>query len=79
LAAYCRDLEYAKHSDTENRNIADRAKLQQLDAIENPSFREKIEMAIVKPIINTKHKFGLWSKDRSARNFQIRTLKIPNR
>jgi hypothetical protein len=28
--------------------------LQQLDAIDNPSFGEKIEMAIVKPVINTR-------------------------
>jgi hypothetical protein len=53
--------------------------LQQLDAIENPSLREKIEMAIVKPIINTKQRFRLGLKDRGARNFQLGALKLPNR
>jgi hypothetical protein len=72
-------IAYREHEDTENRNIADRAMLQQLDSIENPSFREKIEMAIVKPIINTKQRFGLGLKDRSARNFQLGASKLPNR
>jgi hypothetical protein len=46
--------------------------LQQLDAIENPLFREKIEMAIAKSIITTKLRFGLGLKDR-------RVLKLSNR
>ena len=46
-AAYYHDLAYNEYKDTENRNIADREMLQQLDSIEKPSFREKIEMAIV--------------------------------
>ena len=32
LAAYHHDLEYAKHSDTTNRNVADRAIVQELDS-----------------------------------------------
>jgi Phospholipase A2-like domain len=34
-AAYYHDLAYSAYSDTENRNIADREMLQQLDSIEN--------------------------------------------
>jgi Phospholipase A2-like domain/Domain of unknown function (DUF5679) len=38
-AAYYHDLAYNIHKDTENRNIADREMLQQLDSIDNPSTR----------------------------------------
>jgi hypothetical protein len=72
-AAYHHDLAYAAHSDTANRNVADRVMLQELDSIDNPTMREKIERAIVKPIINAKQRFGLGLKDRnrtsSALNF----------
>ena len=78
-AAYYHDLAYNEYSDTENRNIADREMLQQLDSIENPTMREKIEMAIIKPIINTKQKFGLGLRDRAARNFQLEASRINNR
>jgi predicted metal-dependent HD superfamily phosphohydrolase len=70
-AAYYHDLAYNEYKDTENRNIADREMLQQLDSIENPSVREKIEMAIIKPVINTKQRFGLGLKDRVARDFRF--------
>ena len=43
-AAYYHDLAYDAYKDTENRNIADREMLKELDSIENPSIREKIEM-----------------------------------
>ena len=78
-AAYYHDLAYNEFKDTENRNIADTEMLQQLDSIEKPSFREKIEMAIIKPIISTKQKFGLGLKDRSARGFQLVASRRPNR
>ena len=78
-AAYYHDLAYNEYSDTENRNIADREMLQQLDSIENPTMREKLEMAIIKPIINTKQKFGLGLRDRAARNFQLGASRINNR
>lgn len=42
LAAYHHDLEYAKLSDTAQRNTADRVLLNELDLINNPSVREKI-------------------------------------
>ena len=78
-AAYYHDLAYNEYTDTENINIADREMLQQLDSIENPSIREKIEMAIVRPIINTKQRFGLGLKDRAARNFQLGASRRINR
>jgi hypothetical protein len=67
------------HKDTENTNIADREMLQQPDSIDNPSVREKIEMAIIKPIINTKQKFGLGLKDRVARDFRSGASRRPHR
>ena len=79
LAAYHHDLEYARHSDTANRNVADRAMVQELDSIENPTMRERIERAIVKPIINTKQKFGLGLKDRRTRNFHGEASILPKR
>jgi hypothetical protein len=66
-AAYHHDLAYAAHSDTANRNVADRIMLQELDSIDNPTMRVKIERAIVKPIINAKQRFGLGLKDRNKR------------
>lgn len=59
LAAYYHDLAYTAHSDTANRNIADEIMVRDLDAIDNPTLRERAECAIVKPIIATQAKFGL--------------------
>ena len=78
-AAYYHDLAYNEYKDTENKNIADREMLQQLDSIEKPSFREKIEMAIIKPIISTKQRFGLGLKDRSSRGFQFEASRRRNK
>lgn len=59
-AAYKHDVCYLKNKDTKTRNeVCDKNMLRELDDIENPTFREKIERGIVKPIINTKKKFGL--------------------
>ena len=32
---------------------------EEMDAIKNPTIRERIERVIIKPIISTKAKFGL--------------------
>ena len=61
-AAYQHDLAYAKHPDTANRNIADRIMINQLNSIPNPTAREKMERAIVTPILSTKEKFGMGFK-----------------
>jgi len=57
-AAHRHDLAYARHSDTANRNIADREMVDELNSIQNPTMRERIERSLVKPILNTKAKFG---------------------
>jgi hypothetical protein len=62
LAAYHHDMSYATHSDTANRNAADRAMLNELDSISDPSARERIERAIIKPILSAKERFGLGVK-----------------
>ena len=33
--------------------------IEEMDAIKNPTMRERIERGIIKPIISTKEKFGL--------------------
>jgi hypothetical protein len=37
LAAYHHDMSYATHSDTANRNVADRVMLNELDSISEPT------------------------------------------
>jgi hypothetical protein len=67
LAAYHPDMSYAAHSDTANRNIADRAMLSEFDSISESTAREQIERAIIKPIISTKQRFGLGVKPANFR------------
>jgi hypothetical protein len=59
LAVYHHNTSYAAHSDTANRNVADRAVLNVLDSISDSTVRERFEHAIIKPIISMKEKFGL--------------------
>jgi hypothetical protein len=40
LAAYHRDMSYAAHSDTANRNVANRVMLNELDSISDSTARE---------------------------------------
>jgi len=58
-ATYHHDLAYQRFPDTANRNIADTALLKEMDAISDPSIRERVERAIIKPIISSKVMFGL--------------------
>jgi Phospholipase A2-like domain/Domain of unknown function (DUF5679) len=58
-AAYHHDLAYQHFTDTANRNVADKIMLEQMNAIKDPTFRERIERGIIKPIISTKAMFGL--------------------
>ena len=53
-AAYRHDLAYARHTDVAGRNAADREMIRELDNIPNPSLKERMERAIVKPILATK-------------------------
>ena len=61
-AAYHHDLAYNNYSDTSNRNIADRTMLNELNNISNPTIRERIERAVVKPILSAKSSLGLGLK-----------------
>ena len=58
-AAYRHDLAYARHPDTASRIAADRKMINELDKIPNPTLKERMERAIVKPILATKANFGL--------------------
>lgn len=59
-AAYKHDVCYLQNKDTKTRNdVCDKAMLEELDAIPNPTFRERIDRAIVKPIIKAKKTFGM--------------------
>ena len=59
-AAYHHDICYARHKDTAARNsICDKTMLASLDAMPNPTARERMDRSIVRPIIGTKARFGL--------------------
>ena len=58
-AAYRHDLAYDRYSDTASRNAADVRMVNELNNIPNPTVRERIERAIVKPILSAKASFGL--------------------
>ena len=61
-AAYYHDLAYDRYSDTGSRNVADRQMLSELNNIPNPTVRERIERAVVKPILSAKSSLGLGLK-----------------
>jgi len=58
-AAYRHDLAYARHSDTAERIVADKKMIKELEGITNPNVKERMETAVVKPILKTKVKFGV--------------------
>ena len=58
-AAYRHDMAYAAFPDTKTRNVADRVMVSELNEIPNPSIRERVEQAVIKPILNAKANFGL--------------------
>lgn len=53
------DIEYSKTKDNSERHRADQELINDLDAIDNPTFGERAARMIIKPIIKTKKKFGL--------------------
>lgn len=56
------DVCYLKNPDTETRNkVCDANMIKALDDIPNPTIRERMERAIVKPIIKAKKTFGMGS------------------
>ena len=58
-AAYRHDLAYARHLATAKRIVADKKMIKELDEIVNPTLKERMERAVVKPILATKANFGL--------------------
>ena len=58
-AAYRHDLANARHSATAKRIVADKKMIKELDEIVNPTLKGRMERAIVKPILQTKVKFGV--------------------
>src|SRR6218665_2303029 len=73
-AAYHHDLAYAQYKDTANRNVADREMINELNNINNPSVRERIERAIVKPILSTKAHFGLGVSNKTDDSKRLKDL-----
>ena len=58
-SAYRHDICYAQNRDAKTRNeVCDKAMLAELNAIDNPRGREKVDKALVKKIIGTKVRFG---------------------
>src|ERR1043165_6333334 len=66
-AAYYHDLAYDRYSDTASRNVADGEMLAKLNNIPNPTVRERIERAVVKPILSAKTSLGLGFKKTTNR------------
>ena len=58
-AAYRHDMAYAAFPDTKTRNVADRAMVNELTEITDPTLRERVERAIINPILSAKANFGL--------------------
>ena len=56
-ASYKHDLAY-RNNDITSRHEADRKMIQELDSIQNPTFRERIERMFVKKALQTKMLFG---------------------
>ena len=57
-AAYKHDIKYIDKS-KEARHIADVEMIEELNNIQNPTFRERVERSIVIPILKTKKFLGL--------------------
>lgn len=58
-AAYRHDMAYSAFPDVKTRNVADKVMVSELNEIPNPTLRERVERAAIKPILNTKANFGL--------------------
>lgn len=71
-AAYRHDMAYAAFPDTKTRNVADRVMVAELNEIPNPTLRERVERAVIKPILNTKANFGLGISKKSTRKAKIK-------
>ncbi|XP_065642971.1 uncharacterized protein LOC136074567 [Hydra vulgaris] len=60
-AAYHHNLGYKYFDDSAKINLADKIMIEEMDALKNPTIRERIERGIIKHIISSKAKFVLGS------------------
>jgi len=64
-AAYHHDICYVKNKGTKTRNeVCDKNMLTELNGINNPTLRERMERGVVSTIIGTKMRFGWGLKKR---------------
>ena len=54
---------YRDYADLESRHVADLQMIQELESIPNPTFREKVERAIVIRLLQAKMKLGMGYAD----------------
>ena len=64
---------YRDHADLESRHATDLQMIQELQSIPNPTFREKLERAIVIRLSRAKMKFGMGYADELHREFRKTT------
>ena len=57
-AAYRHDLAYRDNNDIQTRHAADKKMIQELEAIENPTFRERVERMLIKKMLQAKMFLG---------------------
>ena len=69
-AALKHDIYYRDHSDVNERHFADLQMINELKNIPSPTFRERIERAIVIKILQTKMKFGQGIADELHHEFR---------
>ena len=72
-AAYHHDICYLKNTDTKTRNdVCDTNMLNEMKNIQNPTFRERAERALVSSLIGTKKYFGMGVKKKSPMKYTNR-------
>ena len=69
-AALKHDIFYRDHSNTQDRHIADQQMIQELKNIPDPTFREKVERALVIKLLQGKMKLGMGYADELHHEFR---------
>ena len=73
-AAMKHDIFYRDNEDLNARHEADKRMIQELDAIENPTMRERFERLIVKKALQAKIKLGVGLPERQSKQEAINLL-----
>ena len=73
-AAKRHDIFYRDHDDLSERHEADRRMIQELDAIQNPTMREKLERVVVKKVLQAKLKLGVGLPLRASKQEALNKL-----